>query len=124
MSYVLIVDDDTDAREAMAQFLEKRRYNVKSVPNGREALELVMNATPAVVVLDWMMPEMDGVDFLRIVRSYLRLQKLPVILVTAHQGEHIQQAREMNVRHVFHKANFELNDLVACVEELAPGTRR
>ena len=118
MSYVLVVDDEGDAREAMAKYLENHGHRTKAVPNGKAAIETVIATKPDVVVLDWMMPEMDGVDFLRVLRSYLRLQNLPVIMVTAHRGAHIDAARELGVGIVFHKASFDLADLAACVDQL------
>jgi two-component system alkaline phosphatase synthesis response regulator PhoP len=118
MSYVLVVDDEGDAREAVARYLEKHGHRTKAVPNGKAAIESVMANTPDVIVLDWMMPEMDGVDFLRVLRSYLRLQKLPVIMVTAHRGAHIDVAKKLGVGSVFHKASFDLADLAARVDQL------
>lgn len=118
MSYVLVVDDEGDAREAVSRYLEKLGHRTKSVANGKAAIESVIANTPDVVVLDWMMPEMDGVDFLRVLRSYLRLRNVPVIMVTAYRGAHIDAARQLGVGDVFHKASFDLADLAACVDRL------
>jgi two-component system alkaline phosphatase synthesis response regulator PhoP len=119
MASVLVVDDDVDGREIIRQFLSKAGYNVRSAPNGRAALISLLADVPDVVVLDMMMPEMNGVEFLRVIRSYLRWSTLPVIVLTAYpQGPHIDAAKEMGVKHVFTKSNYKLQDLLACVNML------
>ena len=78
MAFIMIVDDAVDSCEPLAKYLEKSGHEVQCVPNGREALASVIARTPDVVVLDLLMPEMDGPSFLEVTRSYLRLQSLPV----------------------------------------------
>ena len=118
MPKILVVDDETDSRDAVVQFLESRGHQTLSAPNGQDALNHVISDTPDLVVLDWMMPQMDGVDFLKIVRSYLRLQHLPVILVTAYSGPHIDAARQLGVAGVFKKANYTFAELGECINQL------
>src|SRR3954462_7873766 len=82
MAHILIVDDDTDGRTALCQFLEKSGHEVDCVSNGREALAAVLARAPDLIVLDLFMPEVDGPSLLEILRSYLRLQSLPVVVMT------------------------------------------
>jgi len=63
--------------------LEAAGHNVVTAPNGREALIQVLSNAPDVILLDLLMPEMDGPSFLEVVRSYLRIQALPVVVLTA-----------------------------------------
>lgn len=117
MANVLIVDDDLDARDAVARFLRKGGHRVRCVPNGREALAALTDDSPDVVVLDAIMPEMDGVSFLEVIRCYLRWQNLPVLLLTAYpEGMHIRRAVELGVRKTFLKAHYDLDELLAHVE--------
>src|ERR671910_878523 len=83
MARILIVDDNTDARESLCRFLQARGHKVDCVPNGREALASIIISPPDVVLLDLLMAEMDGPSFLEVVRSYLLLQTLPVVVLTA-----------------------------------------
>jgi CheY-like chemotaxis protein len=118
MAYVLIVDDEPDSSEFVERFLQKEGHQTVCVPNGREALAALINGRPEAVVLDVRMPEMDGIALLEVLRSYLRWNNLPVILLTAHANkEQIARARQLDVQHVFHKANFTLPDLLRAVEE-------
>jgi CheY-like chemotaxis protein len=120
MGSVLVVDDDPDGREALCRLLARAGYAVRSAPNGRDALIALTTQQPDVVILDAMMPEMDGVTFLGVVRSYLRWGNLPVILLTAYpEGEHIDRARELGVKRIFLKASYQASDLLSCVEKLA-----
>ena len=120
MATILIVDDDTDSREAVARYLLKAGHTIRTARNGRDALLAISTTMPDVIVLDAQMPQMNGVEFLEVVRGYLRWSTLPIVLLTAYpQGPHIDRARELEVKRVFLKANFEMADLLRCVERLA-----
>ena len=119
MGSVLVIDDDDDNRTAVGRFLSRSGYAVRTAPNGREALIAVATMVPDVIVLDAMMPEMDGVEFLQVIRSYLRWSTVPVILLTAFDtGPHIDRAQALGVKRIFLKANFSMADLLACVHAL------
>lgn len=121
MSYVLVVDDDSDAREAVARYIQKRGHHVTCAGNGREAIKaLVESPTPDAVILDARMPEMDGVSFLEVIRCYLRWQSLPVFMLTAFaEGTHIRRAGQLGVQKIFLKANFTMEDLMQHIEAFA-----
>ena len=118
MASIMIVDDAADAREALGRFLEKAGHAVRCAPNGREALAQVILQTPNVVILDLLMPEMDGPSFLEVVRSYLRLQNLPVILLTAvSEGPMLERARAAGVNSVLVKGTATFDDVKRAIEE-------
>jgi CheY-like chemotaxis protein len=121
MASVLVVDDDLDSRDAIMRFLKRAGHRVRCAGNGREALRVLTDDTPDVIILDAKMPEMDGVSFLEVIRCYLRWQGLPVLFVTAYpEGLHIRRGMELGVRKTFLKSNYELSDLLAHVEACAP----
>jgi CheY-like chemotaxis protein len=71
-----------------------------------------------LVILDMRMPEMDGVSFLEVLRSYLRWQHVPVILVTAYpEGPDIDHAAELGAPDVFRKGDLGFDELLAVVEQ-------
>jgi len=116
---ILVVDDDDDSREAVARYFTKYGYPVRSARNGREALLAVATVVPHVIILDAMMPEMNGLEFLSVIRAYLRWRTIPVVLLTAFdEGEHIDRAHEFGVHCVLLKANYRLEDLHTCVRML------
>ncbi|HYW29094.1 MAG TPA: SpoIIE family protein phosphatase, partial [Gaiellales bacterium] len=82
---VLVVDDNSDMRAYLVRLLEER-YDVRAAPNGAAALELLRSQRPDLVLSDVMMPEVDGYELLRRIRSDPSLADLPVVLLSARAG--------------------------------------
>lgn len=80
---VLVVDDNDLNREVLARFFDMRGYAVIGAEDGRQALEIVETHAIDLVLLDWMMPEMSGLDVLKEMRQRRSPSELPVIMVTA-----------------------------------------
>jgi CheY-like chemotaxis protein len=80
---VLVVDDDPDFRDLARRTLEREGYTVVEAENGRVGLLRLRDATPSVVLLDLMMPEMDGFDFVATVRADPAWRSLPIVVITA-----------------------------------------
>ena len=80
---ILIVEDEEDLRRALQLRMERDGYEVIAVPDGRSGVEAARTAAPDLVLLDVMMPGMDGFEVLRQLRTSYRTRYLPVILVTA-----------------------------------------
>lgn len=79
----LIAEDDAEMREMLRRLLEKEDWAVVEAANGREALECMARQTPALILLDLMMPEMDGFEFLAEVRHHPEWSAIPVVVITA-----------------------------------------
>jgi CheY-like chemotaxis protein len=82
---VLIVEDDADTRTMLRRSLEKEGWRVSEAANGRIGLEQVAADPPALVLLDLMMPEMDGFEFLEGLRTQPGHQDLDVVVITAKE---------------------------------------
>src|SRR5579871_5755102 len=82
MSKVLIVEDAYDGTEAISRSLTAAGHTVRVVGNGKEALGEIINDTPDVILLDLLLPDLDGPSLLEILRAYLRLNSLPVVVLT------------------------------------------
>lgn len=83
MMKVLIIDDDTNISELIALYLQKEGYQTKEVHNGKDALREFENYQPDIVLLDIMLPGMDGYDICKEIR---KLNRTPIIMLTA-KGE-------------------------------------
>lgn len=83
MSTVLVVDDDPDIRTLIAWDLSQDGHEVHTARDGEEALESILRVRPDVVLLDWMMPKLNGLELCRLVRSARDGVGVPVIFVTA-----------------------------------------
>ena len=118
MSYVMIVDDVIDSCEALAKFLERAGYRVRCVPNGREALADIIRDTPDVIILDLMMPVMDGPTLLEILRLYLRLQTLPVVVLTGiPDSPLVERVRNAGVSSILVKGKATFGEIERAVRE-------
>jgi signal transduction histidine kinase/CheY-like chemotaxis protein len=80
---VLVVDDSPEVRDMVRRAMEREGWSVREASNGREALEALEAKVPALVLLDLMMPVMDGFEFVKKVREDGTLMELPIIVVTA-----------------------------------------
>lgn len=82
---VLLVDDEQDFLTLMSRRIESWGYDVVPVSGGREALEAIKSGKADIVILDYMMPDMDGIKTLKGIRKIK--EKMPVIMFTAHLEE-------------------------------------
>ena len=120
MAKLLIVDDEADVREFAANFFRKRKVEVYIASSGEEALDLVIQQQPAVVLLDIKMGGIDGIETLRRLRESNRQTK--VIMVTGKKPEDdsaLERCRQLGVFAYIHKP-LELDELEKVVlKELA-----
>jgi two-component system, chemotaxis family, chemotaxis protein CheY len=81
---ILIVDDDEDLNKMLARFLEKHGYQVFSAGDALQAMDVVDRIGPDLVITDLMMPVVDGLVFLEMLKADPKRKNLPVIFITAH----------------------------------------
>lgn len=82
---VLLVDDDPDTRDAYSALLAAHGFKVTTAETGRQALNAALLSTPDVIVLDIVLPDMDGWETLRQLKARLRTRKIPVLVLSGHQ---------------------------------------
>ena len=111
---ILIIEDHPEVREPMSRLLRIEGYRALPAANGSAAMALLQSETVDLVLLDLMMPKMDGIAFLEAVRADPRWQGLPVLVLTGLiEGSSITRARELNVTDVLPKARFTVDELLA-----------
>ncbi len=84
---ILVVDDEADIRSLVEYNLTKSGYTPVLASNGHEGLSLAEETTPDLIVLDIMMPEMDGIEVCKVIRKHARLSGVPIIFLTARSGD-------------------------------------
>ena len=84
---ILIADDEPNQLELMAYNLKKADFVIHQAENGEEALEKVEELSPDLVILDWMMPNMSGIEVCRILRSKDETKKIPIIILSARSED-------------------------------------
>ena len=118
MSQILVVDDSSDSREPLVRLLRLQGHGVSSASDGLEALHSVAQNVPDLILLDVMMPHMDGVTFLKTLRSDPALKNLPVILVTAATDERLlHECSRLGVNTCLTKSRFSFSQLLARVSD-------
>jgi CheY-like chemotaxis protein len=83
---ILIAEDHLDSRDAMRALLEAFGYVVLEAVNGREAVDVALNKHPDLILMDIMMPELDGFEATRELRRHGETSDTPIIAVTAMEG--------------------------------------
>lgn len=112
---VLVVDDSLTVRKVTQRLLAREGYRVMLAKDGLEALELLAQERPAVVLSDIEMPRMDGFDLVRNIRADQKLSDLPVIMITSRIAQkHRDYATELGVNHYLGKPYGE-EELLALV---------
>jgi DNA-binding response OmpR family regulator len=84
---ILVIEDERDISDLVVHYLEKEGHRVMAVRNGAKGLSLLKTDPPDLLILDLMLPEMDGLEILRQIRSHSKTAALPVILLTAKAEE-------------------------------------
>jgi signal transduction histidine kinase/DNA-binding response OmpR family regulator len=111
---VLVVEDDAPTREVIRRALERDGWAVSEAENGRRALQCIARQVPDLVLLDLMMPEMDGFEFVAELRKSESGRRIPVVVVTARELSAEDRERlKGDVRRVLHKGSFSREELTA-----------
>jgi CheY-like chemotaxis protein len=83
---ILIAEDHTDSREALGALLEAFGYQVVRAVDGRQAVELARESEPDLILMDIMMPNLDGFEATRRIRAFPETRSIPIITLTAMEG--------------------------------------
>ena len=121
---VLIVDPFVDARDMYAEYLEFRGYRVATAATGAEAIQRARADEPALILMDTYLPEMSGIDTLRVMRADPALCHIPILAFTTNAMEHERAAA--------HRVGFDAvipkpclpDDLIAAIQPYLARLRR
>jgi DNA-binding response OmpR family regulator len=114
MKKILVVDDEFDILTTWRLVLEMEGYEVSTASNGRTALDAARANPPALVITDWMMPHMDGVELIRQLAASDGLAGVPVILMSAAANAPALE----HPRAQFRRKPLSIDDLVDSVKSL------
>jgi CheY-like chemotaxis protein/nitrogen-specific signal transduction histidine kinase len=115
----LVVDDDPTARSVLGHMLERENWRVGEAVNGKQALEQVAKLQPGLILLDLMMPEMDGFQFVEELRKQEEWRAIPVVVVTAMDLSNEDRARlNGQVERIVQKGAYSFEDLATQVRQL------
>jgi signal transduction histidine kinase/DNA-binding response OmpR family regulator len=122
---VLVVEDDASTREVIKRALERDGWAVSEAENGRRGLQSIARQVPDLIVLDLLMPEMDGFEFVAELRKSESGRSIPVVVVTAKDlGEEERRRLNGHVRRVLHKGSFSRDELSSELRRALESGRR
>jgi CheY-like chemotaxis protein len=118
-NHILIVEDDTPTREMMARLLTKVGCRVSEAANGWLALQAVELSKPDLILLDLMMPEMDGFEFVARLRQHPMWTAIPIVVLTAKDIS-LEEREQLqgHVQNIFQKAGYQLDQLLTEMQQL------
>jgi DNA-binding response OmpR family regulator len=117
MTRIVVADDDRMFRKAAETTLRRQGYDVATASDGEEALQLIRSEPPDMIVLDLIMPKLQGFDVLTILKQDTRTSAIPVIVLSSlTQEQDKQEALDLGAVAYFNKTTFSLSELVKQVE--------
>lgn len=120
MKRILVAEDDMDIARLVQFQLQFSGYEVTLAPDGAEALKLARKNRPDLILVDWMMPVMDGLQTVKALKADPDLKEVPVILMTARaQGHDIQAGIKAGAVAYLVKP-FPLDQLISTIAEVLP----
>lgn len=118
---VLVVEDDSFLVSAYRTKLESQGFEIHAALDGKEALLELQKWTPDVVVLDLLLPNMDGFEFLTKMKADKRWTKIPVLVASnLNQDEDVKRAIGLGAAAYVVKSNMSLDDLIEKIKSLVP----
>jgi CheY-like chemotaxis protein len=121
--YILIVDDDPDILEGITTILDTQPYRLSTARDGKKCMSMIKNEIPDLLILDLLMPRMDGWGVIREMRSEPRYAKVPIMVLTtviedaSRRRYELETGLAMEVQEYVQKPA-RPTDLLQCVEKL------
>jgi chemosensory pili system protein ChpA (sensor histidine kinase/response regulator) len=123
-TFALVVDDSITVRRVTQRLLERNGMRVATAKDGVDALAVLQDQTPDIILLDIEMPRMDGYEFAAQVRNDPRVSDIPIVMITSRVGEkHRARAIELGVNDYLGKP-YQENQLLDAIEPLVEARRR
>ena len=94
--YILVVEDEPDIRELLDFAISRSGFSVIEAETAEDALKVLDRGTPELIIIDWMLPGMDGIDLAKQLRADELTKELPIIMLTA-RGEEADKLRSFEV---------------------------
>ena len=116
---ILVVEDNADARELLVCALELEGFAAISANDGRRAIEVAKAEAPELIITDINMPEMDGIQMIRIMRGLSDLKDVPILVISAYQSGIIREAIEAGATASMKKP-LEFQELIKLIVSLLP----
>jgi DNA-binding response OmpR family regulator len=116
---VMIIEDDHFLSSLMKARLEKEGFTIVQAFDGEEAMQMLKEQLPALIILDLIMPKVTGFEVLQMISITPQLDKVPVVILSnLAQDSDIQKAQELGAKEYFVKVKVSIDDLVGRIKTL------
>ncbi len=116
---ILLVEDETSVREVLKRKLNQSGFKTFVAEDGEQAMEALDHDIPNLILLDVIMPKMNGFDFLERIRSDLRYRDIPVIIISNLEGDNDRATgRNLGITEYIVKSNISLRELMALIRQV------
>ena len=120
---ILLIEDDKFLAKMLSKILESHNYEVALAVNGREGLLKASTENPSLILLDIILPDIDGFNLLETIRKDEKTKKIPVIIISnLGQPEDIQQGRALGVKDYLVKSDIKLEEVVQKLRKYLPSS--
>jgi CheY-like chemotaxis protein len=110
---VLLIEDEAETRDLIRRVLEKENWEVVPAENGRIGLQRLADSSPSLILLDLMMPEMDGFQFIDELRQHDEWRSIPIVVITAKELDAEERGRLTgSVEAILQKGTYSLEELL------------
>lgn len=118
---ILIIEDDKFLAKMLSRMLEANNYSVALASTGKEGLTKAASENPGLILLDIMLPDIDGFDVLKSLKGDEKTKKIPVVILSnLGQAEDIEQGRKLGADDYLVKSDLSLDEVVAKVRKYWP----
>ena len=115
---ILLIEDEDNVRQMVSRLLTKNSYDVKEAVDGLDGLRVLENQIPDLIIVDVMMPNLDGMTFIRALKTRRETQTIPIIFLTA-KGDPRSMIEGINVGAKFYVTKpFQMEDLLSKVKKV------
>lgn len=115
---ILVIEDEATLQKALTEYLTEEKFEVVGALDGEEGVEKAETEMPDLILLDIILPKMDGFKVLEEIKSNEKTKKIPVILLTnLESAEDIQKAFEKGATTYLVKSDYKLEDVVSKIKE-------
>lgn len=116
---ILIIEDDKFFRDIISKKLQKENFDVATASDGKEAFAYLESSIPNLIILDLILPGLDGYEILSILKKDKKTSGIPVIILSnLGQQEEIDRAKALGVTDFMIKINFTLEEIVGRVNQI------
>jgi diguanylate cyclase len=115
---ILIIEDEETLRHSLSEYLTEEKFEALMAPDGEVGLEMAKKEMPDLIILDIILPKVDGLKVLEEIKKDPKTNKIPVILLTnLESAEDIQKAFEKGATTYLVKSDYKLEDIVKKIKE-------